>query len=105
MRWQGQQHLGDAAAIGWPAKPGSMGKAYPGHRVAVIDEAGNECPDGVAGDVVERGGAAAVGERAEDVDQDAGVVAEQAAHLQRRGGRGNCHQDSSRRRASHRSQS
>jgi acetyl-CoA synthetase len=28
-----------------------MGKAYPGHRVAVIDEAGDECPDGVAGDV------------------------------------------------------
>ena len=35
----------------YPAKPGSMGKAYPGHRVAVIDEAGNECVDGVAGDV------------------------------------------------------
>jgi acetyl-CoA synthetase len=35
----------------YPAKPGSMGKAYPGHRVAVIDEAGDECPDGVAGDV------------------------------------------------------
>ena len=35
----------------YPAKPGSMGKAYPGHRVAVIDEAGNECADGVAGDV------------------------------------------------------
>ena len=35
----------------FPARPGSMGKAYPGHRVAVIDEAGNECPDGVAGDV------------------------------------------------------
>jgi len=36
---------------GWPAKPGSMGKGYPGHRVAVIDEDGNECPDGVPGDV------------------------------------------------------
>ena len=36
---------------GWPALPGSMGKAYPGHRVAVIDEAGNECPRGVPGDV------------------------------------------------------
>jgi acetyl-CoA synthetase len=35
----------------WPARPGSMGKGYPGHRVAVIDEAGNECPVGVAGDV------------------------------------------------------
>ena len=35
----------------WPAKPGSMGKAYPGHRVAVIDDAGNECGVGVPGDV------------------------------------------------------
>ena len=38
-------------ATRWPAKPGSMGKAYPGHRVAVIDEAGQECAVGVAGDV------------------------------------------------------
>ena len=37
--------------VGWPAKPGSMGKAYPGHRVAVIDEQGHECPPGVPGDV------------------------------------------------------
>ena len=35
----------------WPAKPGSMGMGYPGHRVAVIDEAGHECPAGVPGDV------------------------------------------------------
>ena len=43
---------GDTAdGVGWPAKPGSMGRAYPGHRVAVIDEEGVECPDGVAGDV------------------------------------------------------
>jgi acetyl-CoA synthetase len=35
----------------WPAMPGSMGKPYPGHRVAVIDDAGNECAVGVAGDV------------------------------------------------------
>jgi acetyl-CoA synthetase len=35
----------------WPARPGSMGKGYPGHRVAVIDEAGNECPVGLPGDV------------------------------------------------------
>jgi acetyl-CoA synthetase len=39
------------APMGWPAKPGSMGKAYPGHRVAVLDDAGNECPAGVPGDV------------------------------------------------------
>jgi acetyl-CoA synthetase len=36
---------------GWPAKPGSMGKGYPGHRVAVIDEHGHECAVGVPGDV------------------------------------------------------
>ena len=37
--------------LGWPPKPGSMGKGYPGHRVRVIDEDGLECPVGVAGDV------------------------------------------------------
>ncbi len=36
---------------GWPARPGSMGRAYPGHRVAVIDDAGRECPRGTPGDV------------------------------------------------------
>ncbi len=35
----------------WPAKPGSMGRPYPGHRVAVIDDAGQECPRGTPGDV------------------------------------------------------
>ena len=35
----------------YPAKPGSMGMGYPGHRVAVIDDEGRECPVGVAGDV------------------------------------------------------
>ena len=40
-----------SAGVGWPAKPGSMGRAYPGHRVAVIDEDGHECADGVPGDV------------------------------------------------------
>ncbi|WP_366945655.1 AMP-binding protein [Hydrogenophaga sp.] len=35
----------------YPARPGSMGKAYPGHRVAVIDDVGHECPVGVPGDV------------------------------------------------------
>lgn len=42
--------VGNCARL-YPARPGSMGKAYPGHRVAVIDDAGNECPSGVAGDV------------------------------------------------------
>ncbi|MCC7325262.1 MAG: AMP-binding protein [Burkholderiales bacterium] len=35
----------------WPAKPGSMGRPYPGHRVAVIDDAGSEVPRGEPGDV------------------------------------------------------
>ena len=39
------------ARAGWPARPGSMGKAYPGHQVKVIDDDGNECPVGVPGDV------------------------------------------------------
>jgi acetyl-CoA synthetase len=36
---------------GWPARPGSMGRAYPGHRIAVIDDDGLECPRGTPGDV------------------------------------------------------
>ena len=35
----------------WPVKPGSMGRPYPGHRIAVIDEAGRELPAGAVGDV------------------------------------------------------
>ncbi len=35
----------------WPAKPGSMGLPYPGHRIAVIDDAGNEVPDDEVGEV------------------------------------------------------
>jgi acetyl-CoA synthetase len=35
----------------WPAKGGSMGMGYPGHRVAVIDDDGHECAVGVPGDV------------------------------------------------------
>ncbi|MES2362729.1 MAG: AMP-binding protein [Pseudomonadota bacterium] len=42
--------VGNCSAL-WPAKPGSMGKGYPGHRVAVIDDEGRECAAGVSGDV------------------------------------------------------
>ena len=38
-------------AAGWPARAGSMGRAYPGHRIAVIDDDGRECPRGTPGDV------------------------------------------------------
>jgi acetyl-CoA synthetase len=40
-----------AGGVGWPARAGSMGRPYPGHRVAVIDDEGRECPVGVPGDV------------------------------------------------------
>ncbi len=36
---------------GWPARAGSMGRPYPGHRVEVIDEHGVVCPRGTPGDV------------------------------------------------------
>jgi acetyl-CoA synthetase len=42
--------VGNSHAL-WPARPGSMGRPYPGHRIAVIDADGNECPRGTAGDV------------------------------------------------------
>ncbi|MEP7209158.1 MAG: AMP-binding protein [Casimicrobiaceae bacterium] len=35
----------------WPAKPGSMGRPYPGHRIAVIDDAGTERPVDEVGEV------------------------------------------------------
>jgi len=35
----------------WPAKPGSIGRPYPGHRVAAIDDDGNEVPSGELGEV------------------------------------------------------
>ena len=35
----------------WPAKPGSMGRPYPGHRIAVIDERGAEMPRGEPGEI------------------------------------------------------
>ncbi len=38
-------------AVRWPARAGSMGRAYPGHRVCVIDDDGRECPRGTPGDV------------------------------------------------------
>ncbi|MDQ2778559.1 MAG: AMP-binding protein [Pseudomonadota bacterium] len=47
-RYLGVDHQWHA---GWPQRPGSMGRAYPGHRVAVIDDAGGECPRGTPGDV------------------------------------------------------
>ena len=42
--------VGNCVAL-WPPKPGSMGMGYPGHRLAVIDDAGAECAPGEVGDV------------------------------------------------------
>jgi len=35
----------------WPAEPGSIGRPYPGHRVACIDDSGDEVPPGEVGDI------------------------------------------------------
>jgi len=35
----------------WPVKPGSIGRPYPGHRVAVIDETGLEAKRGELGEI------------------------------------------------------
>jgi acetyl-CoA synthetase len=35
----------------WPVKPGSIGRPYPGHRVAVIDENGSEVKRGELGEI------------------------------------------------------
>ena len=38
----------------WPVKPGAIGRAYPGHRVAIIDEEGRERPRGELGEIAVR---------------------------------------------------
>ncbi len=35
----------------WPVKPGSIGRPYPGHRVAIIDDQANELPRGELGEI------------------------------------------------------
>jgi acetyl-CoA synthetase len=42
--------VGNSQAL-WPAKPGSMGRPYPGHRITVIDDEGREVADGEIGEV------------------------------------------------------
>jgi acetyl-CoA synthetase len=42
--------VGNSQAL-WPVKPGSMGRPYPGHRIAVIDDEGRELPARAVGDV------------------------------------------------------
>lgn len=42
--------VGNSAQL-WPARPGSMGRPYPGHRVALIDESGAPVQAGETGEV------------------------------------------------------
>src|SRR5438552_10711329 len=35
----------------WPAKPGSMGRPYPGHAIMLIDDDGQTVADGEIGEV------------------------------------------------------
>ncbi len=37
--------------VRWPARPGSMGRPYPGHQVAVLDDDGNPVQAGETGEV------------------------------------------------------
>ncbi|SOZ50112.1 putative AMP-dependent synthetase and ligase [Cupriavidus taiwanensis] len=41
----------DDERLGWPARPGSMGRPYPGHRVQVVDDEGRPCAPGEDGEV------------------------------------------------------
>lgn len=43
--------IGNCAAL-YPRRPGSMGLAYPGHKVLLVDDQGQEVPPGEAGEVV-----------------------------------------------------
>lgn len=43
--------IGNCAAL-FPRRPGSMGRAYPGHEVLLVDGEGQEVADGEAGEVV-----------------------------------------------------
>jgi acetyl-CoA synthetase len=45
-------HLVGCCQALFPALPGSMGRAYPGHRTTVVDEDGNPVPVGEIGEIV-----------------------------------------------------
>lgn len=48
--------IGNCAAL-YPRKAGSMGLAYPGHDVRLVDDQGQDVPDGEAGEIVTTGDA------------------------------------------------
>jgi acetyl-CoA synthetase len=45
--------IGNSHAL-WPAKPGSIGRPYPGHRIALLDDAGNPVAPGEVGEIAVR---------------------------------------------------
>jgi len=42
--------IGGCAAL-FPPRPGAMGRAYPGHRIALLNEGGGEAADGEVGEI------------------------------------------------------
>ena len=52
---QAETNVVVANLAGGAVKPGSFGRALPGHHVAVIDDQGNELPAGIEGDLAVRG--------------------------------------------------
>ncbi len=42
--------IGGCGAL-FPPRPGAMGRAYPGHRISLLDESGNEVADGEVGEI------------------------------------------------------
>ncbi len=48
-------HLIGCCKALYPARPGSMGLAYPGHGTTIVDEKGRELGDGEVGEIVTRG--------------------------------------------------
>ncbi len=42
--------IGNAQTL-WPARPGSIGRPYPGHRVDLLDDQGHEVPAGEVGEI------------------------------------------------------
>lgn len=48
-------HLIGCCKALYPARPGSMGLAYPGHGTTIVDDQGREVEDGQVGEIVTRG--------------------------------------------------
>ncbi len=52
---QAETNLVVADSADGASKPGSMGRALPGHHVGIVDDQGNELPAGIEGDLAVRG--------------------------------------------------